>query len=97
MAIEAFAQTAQDLRGDDAGVAARAHERAGGDGLADLGGGSADGQLGQACNDGFQRQRHVRAGVAIGHGEDVETVDLVFARAEVLLAAAIALTRSLLV
>ena len=82
-AVGAFAQTAQDLRGDDAGVAARAHERAGGDGLADLGGGSADGQLGQACNDGFQRQRHVRAGVAIGHGEDVETVDLVFARAEV--------------
>ena len=84
VAGRAFAQAAQNLRRDDAGVAAGAHERAVGDGLADFGTGSADGQLGQVRNDRLKRQRHVRAGVAVGHGEDVQAVDLVLARAEVL-------------
>ena len=78
----ALAQAAQDLRRDDAGVAARAHEGARGDGLADLGAASADGQVRQVLDDGFQRQRHVRARVAVGHGEHVQAVDLVLALAQ---------------
>ena len=78
----ALAQAAQDLGGDDAGVAARAHERAGGDGAADLGAVGADGQRRQVVDDRGKRQRHVGAGVAVGNGEHVEAVDLVLALVE---------------
>ena len=65
-------KTAQDLRHDDARVAPSAHERTVADGLADFidVGGSLE--LGA---DGLERERHVRAGVTIGHRVDVEGVD----------------------
>ena len=38
--------------------------------------GGVGGQLRELGEDGVHRERHVRAGVAVGHGEDVEPVDL---------------------
>ena len=82
LADAALAQAAQNLRGDDTGVAARAHERPGRDRLANFSPLGPDGQLGQVLDDRLQRQRHVRARVAIGNREDVEAVDLVFSLAQ---------------
>ena len=79
MTVEAFAQTAHDLRGDDAGITASTHKGTVGDGLAIIGLGGIDGQRGQILNDHGQGQRHVGAGIAIGHGEDVEAIDFILA------------------
>ena len=76
------ARPAQQLRQDDAGVAARAHQRAVGHGpqrRRGVVGGGADGVV-----DGLHRQQQVGAGVAVGHRVDVEVVDLVARRGEVL-------------
>ena len=73
---EALGQAAQNLARNDAGVAARAHERAVRDGLGHIGHRGVGGQRLDLLHDGPQRERHVGAGVAVGHGEDVELVDL---------------------
>ena len=75
-AHEALGHATQNLARDDAGVAARAHERAVGDRLGDGLHVGASGQRGDLAHDGAQRERHVGAGVAVGHGEDVELVDV---------------------
>ena len=68
--------TAQDLRGDDAGVAAGAHQGAvrdgAGNGLHVGIGGKGRKLLGHRG----ERERHVGTGVAVGYGEDIELVDL---------------------
>ena len=79
MAIEAFAQTAQDLRGDDTGISACTHERAGGDGTTLVGIRSADRQRGKVFHDHGKRERHVRSRIAIRHGENVQSIDLILA------------------
>ena len=73
-ALDAAGEAAQDLGEDDAGVAARALERAAR---------SQAGQLGRAgdvlrrnlLHRGFHRQGHVGARVAVRHGEHVQRVD----------------------
>ena len=66
---------AEQLRKNDARIAPGAFERAFGDGVAQFGEavGSAKPQFAHGRLDG---QRHVRARVAVRHGEDVERVDL---------------------
>ena len=71
MAIEAFAQTAQDLRGDDTGIATCTHERTSGDSATLVGIRSADRQRGKVFHDHGKRERHVRSRIAIRHGENV--------------------------
>ena len=78
-AFESLAQTAQNLRRNNAGIAAGAHERTRGDGLANFRARSANRKLRKVVDDHLHGERHVRAGVAIGHGEHIEAVDLVFA------------------
>ena len=78
----ALAQTAENLRGDDAGVPARAHESARGDGATDLGYARVRGKLRNVVDDRLQRERHVRAGIAIGNGEHVQAINLFLALAE---------------
>ena len=73
---QALRHAAQDLAGDDAGVAAGTHEGAVGDGLGDVRHGGGSGQGVDLLDDGPQRQGHVGAGVAVGHGEHVELVDV---------------------
>ena len=82
VALAALAQAAQDLGGDDAGVAAGSHERAGGNGLAHLVRAGADGEVGHVTHHALDGQRHVRARVAVGHGEHVQAVDLLLALVE---------------
>lgn len=73
---KALGHTAQNLRGDDTGVAAGAHQGAVGDGASNglhVGiGGKGRKLLGHRG----ERERHVGAGVTVGYGEDVELVDL---------------------
>ena len=79
---------ADQLREDDAGVAAGAQQRSAGDGLDDLV--AADlvqralvlGEPVELVEHGAQRERHVVAGVAVGDREDVEVVDLLTASFE---------------
>ena len=47
-----------------------------GDGLGDLVHGGVGGKGLDLLDHGAQGERHVRAGVAVGHGEDVELVDV---------------------
>ena len=68
------AQTAHDLRQDDAGVAARAHERALGDGRRH-GGDVLRIALLQLLEDRADRERQVGAGVTVGNRVHVEVVD----------------------
>ena len=77
-----LAQTAENLRGDDAGVPARAHESARGDGATNLGYARVCGKLRNVVDDRLQRERHVRAGIAIGNGEHVQAIYLFLALAE---------------
>ena len=76
---EAFHESAQDLRRDDAGVSSRAHERTSAHRLAHLGHRVGGPQLGAHR---LERQRHVRTGVAVGHRVDVEPVQLLLVRAQ---------------
>ncbi len=78
---ELLGGAADELREDDAGVAAGAEQRGAGDGVDDLV--AADvvdlplpREAVQLVEDGAQRQRHVVARVAVGDREDVEVVDL---------------------
>ena len=73
---ETLGHTAQDLRGDDTGVAAGAHQGAVGDGAGDGLHVSVGGKSGELLGHRGERERHVGAGVTVGHGEDVELVDL---------------------
>ena len=76
LSAQALGHATEDLRGDDARVAPRAHERPEADGLCDpvgrrIGYGVGFGQC------GLDGGEHVAAGIAIGHGVHVERVDLV--------------------
>jgi hypothetical protein len=78
---ELLGRPADELREDDARVAAGAEQRGPGDGghelvAADLVHRAALGELVELLQDGAQRERHVVARVAVGDGEDVEVVDL---------------------
>ncbi len=72
---EPLGEAAQNLRGDDAGVAACAHERAVGDRLGNVLDGGVLWERLHLLDDGPKGERHVGAGVAVGNGEDVELVD----------------------
>jgi hypothetical protein len=64
--VEALDGAADDLREDDAGVAARSEQRRVGDvGVPRL----------ERLADGAHGEQHVRPGVAVGHRIDVEVVD----------------------
>ena len=78
----ALAQTAENLRSDNAGVPARAHESARGDGATNLGYARVRGKLRNIVDDRLQRKRHIRAGIAIGNGEHVQAINLFLALAE---------------
>ena len=76
-ALQGLGEAAEQQREDDAGIAARAaqHGRS-----RDIGGlrqrdAARLAQIGCRC---VQRHAHVRAGVAVGDGEDVQLVDLLF-------------------
>lgn len=73
---ETLGNTAQDLRGDDAGVAAGTHQGAVRDGACDGLHVGIGGKGGKLLGHRGERERHVGAGVAVGYGEDVELVDL---------------------
>ncbi len=78
LAGERFLQTADDLRKDHAAVSARAHQRTVGRGRAHL----IDRRLriARAFHGGAHGVKHVRAGVAVRNGIDVERVHLVRTR-----------------
>ena len=65
---------AEDLREDDARIAARTAQSALGDVIAHVG--EAVGGSGEFLDRRLHRERHVGAGIAVGHGEDVERVHL---------------------
>ena len=73
---ETLGDAAQDLARNDAGVAARAHERAVRDGLGDVLDGGAGRKGLYLPHDRVEGEGHVRAGVTVRDGEDVELVDL---------------------
>ena len=73
---EALGHAAQNLRGDDAGVAAGTHQGAVGDGAGDGFHIGIGGKGGELLGHRGERERHVGTGVAVGYGEDVELVDL---------------------
>ena len=73
---KALGHTAQNLRGDDTGVAAGAHQGAVGDSAGDGLHVGVGGKGGKLLSHRSERERHVGAGVAVGYGEDVELVDL---------------------
>jgi hypothetical protein len=82
LASDRLRHAAEDLAGDDARVAARAHERP----EADRGGDPVGGLTGDGLGlveRGPDRGEHVRPGVAVGDGIDVEAVDLVDMRLQV--------------
>ena len=73
---ETLGHTAQDLRGDDTGVAAGAHQGTVGDGAGDGLHVGVGGKGGKLLGHRGERERHVGAGVTVGHGEDIELIDL---------------------
>ena len=73
---ETLGHATQDLRGDDAGVAAGTHQGAVGDGAGNGLHIGISGKGGKLLGHRGERERHVGAGVAVGYGEDVELVDL---------------------
>ena len=73
---KALGHATQDLRGDNARVAAGAHEGAVGDGARDGLHVGVGGKRRELLGHRGERERHVGAGVAIGYGEDVKLVDL---------------------
>ena len=78
----ALAETAQDLRGDDARVATGAHERALRDGPADRGRTGPHGKLHNVFDHRLDGKRHIGAGIAIRHGEHVQAVHFLLARGQ---------------
>ena len=77
---ERVGEAPQDLGEDHAGVAPGAHQRAVGDGLADLG--HVLGGPPSSWHHRLEGQRHVRAGVAVGDRVDVQPVQLVLVGAQ---------------
>ncbi len=75
----ALTQTTQDLRGDNARIAARTHESTRGDSLPGCVARGADRQSCKVLDNGLNGKGHVRARVSIRHGEHVQAVDLLFA------------------
>ena len=73
---EALGHAAQNLRGNNTGVTAGAHEGAVGDGASDGFHVSVGRKSRKLLGHRGERERHVGAGIAIGYGEDVELVDL---------------------
>ena len=73
---KALGHAAQDLRGNDAGVTAGAHQGAVGDGAGNGLHVGIGGKGGELLGHRGERERHVGAGIAVGYGEDVELVDL---------------------
>ena len=82
LAAQTLGHPAEDLAGDDARVAARAHQRPEADRGGDPFGRAVGGRLG-LVERGLDRGVHVRARVAVGDRIDVERVDLVDVRLEV--------------
>ena len=82
LATQPFGHAPKDLRGDHARVAARPHQRSKTDGP-----GNAICGLIRDLFALFQRRagggEHVRAGIAVGDGEDVQGVDLVDVRCQI--------------
>ena len=79
--LERAGQTGQQLRDDHAGVAARAEQRAAGERqhrVAEIGRGRAV----ELLLGGGEREHEIGAGVAVGHREDVELVDLALVPAQ---------------
>ena len=72
---QTFGNAAKDLARDDARVAAGTHERAVRDGGRDLIDRGVCRKRLDLAHNGIKRERHVGAGITIGHGEDVEFVD----------------------
>jgi hypothetical protein len=72
----------QELGEDDPRIAPGPHQRAVADGLAHLGQVRPGVDLGQLGHHGFGGQGHVGAGVAIGHGIDIEPVDVRLVQAQ---------------
>ena len=70
-----FGDAAKNLGGDDAGVAAGAHQGTVGDGTSDSLHIGIDGKGGKLLNNRLEGKGHVGAGISIGHGEHVELVD----------------------
>ncbi len=81
-ALRPFAEPAQDLRGDHARIAARAHEGALHDGTPRILPICARGQRAQVLDDALYGEGHVGASIPIRHREYVETVDLFLALGE---------------
>ena len=74
IAVKTLGEALEELREDDAAVAASAHERAGVEDRHGLGGGGSV-QPAEVFKAALHGEVHVRAGVAVGDGEDVERVD----------------------
>ena len=74
LAFQRLGEAAEQQAGDHAGVAARTAQHGGGSGLGGLTHGAAVVQRVQLCHGGTHRHAHVGAGVAIGHGENVQLV-----------------------
>src|SRR3990172_6103257 len=84
LALQAGRHAAEDLREDDARVPPGAHQGTEGDGLGYARHMSLLArERARLLDRGPQGGQHVRAGVAVGHGEDVEGVDLVLVQREV--------------
>ena len=71
--IEPLGEPLEELREDDAAVPASTHERAGVEGGCHFGHGRS-GQTPQIVNTALHGEVHIRAGVAVGHGENVEAL-----------------------
>ena len=80
-ALEALGDAAEEKRQNDAGIAARAAQQGGGDAVRRLVHGD-EAALAQLSRRVAESQAHVRAGVAVGNGEHVEFVYLLYIRPE---------------
>ena len=78
----ALAHAAQQLGEDHARVAPGAHERTVADGLADVGQRGLTLDRVELAHHGLEGERHVGARVAVGHGVDVQAVDVRLVEAE---------------
>ena len=79
---ELLDEPAQQLGQDDARVAPRPHQGSVGNSPADQLHGGVDVEGIELGDDRLNRQGHVRAGVAVGHGIDIEAVDDLLVRAQ---------------
>ena len=75
-ALEALGDAAEQQRKDDARVAPGAPQQRGGGDVGSLGQRGIFGAL-QICDCVVERHAHIRAGISVGYGEDVQLVDMV--------------------